>query len=198
MTVHGAAPALPMRGAAAVPNPVLGMLIFLGAEAMFFAGLISALLVLRAGSLAWPPVGQPRLPSAVTGANTLLLLCSGYTMWRAVAAMRANQGGNVKRWLGATAALGTVFLVVQGSEWIRLVHFGLRATSGTYGAAFYTLIGCHGVHVLGGVGVLLAVLWNALRGRYAADDCAALEACRLYWFFVVGVWPILYGLIYLA
>ena len=40
---------------------------FLGAEAMFFAGLIGAFLVFRIGSPVWPPPFQPRLPAGVTG-----------------------------------------------------------------------------------------------------------------------------------
>jgi heme/copper-type cytochrome/quinol oxidase subunit 3 len=181
-----------------IPNAVLGMLIFLGTEAMFFAGLISAFLVLRAGSAVWPPADQPRLPVLVTGLNTLILLVSAYTMWRALAAVRNDRQGELRRWLGVTGLLGTLFLAIQGTEWVRLLGYGLRMTSDVYGATFYTLIGCHGLHVLGGVIVLLAVLRQAIQGRHSSRDHAALEACRLYWFFVVGVWPILYVLVYLS
>jgi heme/copper-type cytochrome/quinol oxidase subunit 3 len=181
-----------------VPNAVIGTLVFLGAEAMFFGGLMSSLLVLRAGNTAWPPVDQPRLPIAVTAVNTLILLFSAYTMRRAADGVRGDRGQEPRQWLTATAVLGGVFLTVQGAEWIRLVRYGLSATLSTYGGTFYTLIGCHAVHVLGGVVVLLAVLRGALRGRYSARACGAIEACRLYWYFVVGVWPLLYVLVYLV
>jgi cytochrome c oxidase subunit 3 len=180
-----------------VPNAVVGTLIFLGAEAMVFGGLISALLVLRGGNEVWPPLGQPRLPIAVTALNTLVLLYSAFTMRRAADSVRRDRGREVRQWLTATAALGTIFLAVQGAEWIRLVRYGLDATSSTYGGTFYTLIGCHALHVLVGVIVLLAVLYGAIQGRYSSRTCAAIEACRLYWFFVVGVWPVLYVLVYL-
>ncbi len=176
------------------PNAAIGMLIFLGAEAMFFAGLISAYLVLRAGSTTWPPPDQPRLPVAVTAVNTLLLLCSGYSMWRA--AMRRHDAAGLRRGLAITAGLGTVFLVVQGSEWMRLLHYGLGASSSIYGGTFYTLIGCHAVHVLGGLVGILALFGRVTRGRVAA--AGAVESCRLYWSFVVGVWPVLYVLVYLV
>jgi len=182
----------------AVPNAVVATLVFLGAEAMFFAGLISSLLVLRAGSDAWPPPDQPRLPIGVTAVNTLILLASGYTIWLAVRAVRADRTRELIRWLSATALLGVLFLVVQGTEWVRLVHYGLHVTSGTYGGTFYTLIGCHGVHVLAGVALLLFVLRGATAQRYSARAHAAVEVCRLYWVFVVGVWPILYVLVYLV
>jgi cytochrome c oxidase subunit 3 len=187
----------PVRMQPAVPDAVVGTLIFLGAEAMFFAGLISAFLVLRAGHATWPPPDQPRLPIAVTAVNTLILLYSGYTMRRAVLAIRAGRVQELNRWLGITVLLGLTFLGVQGTEWLRLLRYGLTVTSGVYGSTFYTLIGCHGLHVLGGVVVLLTVLWHALQGRFSPQQHGAVEASRFYWFFVVGVWPILYGLVYL-
>ena len=45
-----------------LPNPVLGMLIFVIAELMMFGGLISAFSIVKAGALSWPPPGQPRRP----------------------------------------------------------------------------------------------------------------------------------------
>ncbi len=181
----------------ALPNAVVGMLMFLGTETMLFAGFISALLVLRANSGMWPPPDQPRLPVAVTAVNTLILVASGFTMARALRVIRAGRTQELSWWLWATALLGTIFLSVQGAEWIRLINYGLHVSSGIYGATFYTLIGCHTLHALGGVIVLLAVLWQAVHGRYSARNHVAVEVCRLYWTFVVGVWPVLYALVYL-
>ena len=70
------------------------MIMFLGAEAMFFAGLMGAFLVFRVGSPVWPPPFQPRLPATVTGVNTLILLLSAVTMRLA---FLANGRGERKR-----------------------------------------------------------------------------------------------------
>src|SRR3990172_8513555 len=68
----------------------VGMLIFLGAETMLFAGFVTAYLVFRLGAPVWPPPLQPRLPVGVTAVSTAVLLLSGYTMWRA---LRAGPAG---------------------------------------------------------------------------------------------------------
>lgn len=180
-----------------LPNPVLGVLIFLAAEVMLFAGLISAFLVLRANADLWPPANQPRLPVGITAWNTLILLCSGFTMLRAYGSAAQSQGKDLKRWLAITTILGAVFLLIQGSEWVRLVSYGLGMTSGTYGATFYALIGCHGLHVLGGVVTLLLVLRRVLSDRHAIDP-GTVQAAMVYWSFVVGIWPVLYVLVYLS
>src|SRR5512134_2661515 len=83
---------------AGVKSGAFGMVLFLATEAMFFTGLISAFLVLRNPVGAWPPPGQPRLPVAITGFNTALLLLSGFTMLRAVRSSRTATG-HVARWL---------------------------------------------------------------------------------------------------
>ncbi len=180
-----------------VSNARLGLLMFLGAEAMFFAGLIGAFLVFRLNSPVWPPLSQPRLPVAVTGINTAFLLLSAVTMHLALMAIRAGRQTALARHLLVTALLGGVFLGIQGYEWVRLVHFGLTMWSGIYGATFYTLIGCHGLHVFGAVIWLSVVLLMARQGHFTARRHAGVELCAMYWNFVVGLWPVLYALVYL-
>ena len=163
-----------MKEEPAVPNGVLGVVLLIGAEAMMFAALISAYLIYRMGSEGpWPPPGQPRLPLGVTAANTAVLLLSGWLVWRG----RLSQG----------ALLGLLFLAVQGSEWVRLLGYGLRMSRDIYGATFYALVGLHALHVAAGLGWLGLSLARGTGGRLA----------RLYWAFVVLLWPLLFALVYL-
>ncbi len=181
------------------PAPAIVATIFLiGGEVMFFAGLIFAFWVLRLGAPLWPPPFQPRLPVALTGVNTLVLLASSVAMLTAGRALaRGDRPALVGR-LGLAAGLGATFLVVQGYEWARLLGFGLRASTGVYGATFYTLIGAHGMHVIAAL-VWLGVAWAlAARGRFAGERVAGLRACALYWHFVVALWPVLYVSVYLS
>jgi heme/copper-type cytochrome/quinol oxidase subunit 3 len=174
------------------------MLMLLGGETMFFGGLVIAFLQLRLGAPVWPPPGQPRLPIGLTAVNTLILLASSWALVRAVRAVRADDHAGLVRSLSWTWGLGALFLVIQGVEWTRLVHFGLRVSSGIYGATFYTLIGVHAVHVLGAVVWLTVIAWLARRGRFTRTRHVALTCCAMYWHFVVGLWPVLYLLVYLA
>jgi cytochrome c oxidase subunit III len=194
----GEPPAPPVRPTAPIgSNAWLGVLVFLGAEAMFFAGLIGAYLVFRVGSPIWPPPFQPRLPIGVTGVNTVILLASAVTIRLGI---RAVQAGNVQRMirlLGVTASLGAAFLAIQGYEWFRLIQFGLTVSSSVYGGLFYTLIGFHGLHVAGALIWLLVIFVLAKQGRFSKDRHIGIQTCGMYWTFVVGLWPVLYGLVYL-
>ncbi len=187
----------PPRKEPVVSNAVLGMLMFLAFEAMFFAGLLGVFLVFRLGSTSWPPPGEPYLPIGMTWINTGILVSSAYTMRRAHRAIRDGNQAGLVHGLGLTALLGATFLAVQGGEWIRLVHYGLTLSSGTYGATFYTLIGCHGVHVFAAVLWLAAVLLLATRGRFSPERHVGVHLCKMYWMFVVGLWLVLFPSVYL-
>src|ERR671915_69479 len=147
----GDPPIPPVRPNAPIANNAwLATVMFLGAEAMFFAGLIGAFIVFRIGSAVWPPPFQPRLPVGITGVNTVILLFSAVTMHMALRCVRLGAIRRGSRLMAITAALGGVFLLVQGWEWARLIHFGLTVSSSIYGGLFYNLIGVYGFDVGGG------------------------------------------------
>ena len=178
-------------------NLRLALLFFMGAEVMFFAALVSALFVLRVGMAAWPPPLEPRLPLAVTAVNTLVLIGSSVSMAAALRALRRRDRQGFVRLLVTTAALGTLFLAIQGYEWIRLIGFGLTLSSSVYGTTFYSLIGLHGVHVAGALVWLVVTTLLATRARFGDGRITPVQACAMYWHFVVGLWPALFVAVYL-
>jgi heme/copper-type cytochrome/quinol oxidase subunit 3 len=179
------------------PAAVVGTLLVIAGDVMLFVGLLFVFWVLRLSAPVWPPPLQPRLPVGVTAVNTVILLASGMAIGAGVRAARRADRARLVRWFGSGALLGVLFIAVQGYEWIRLVGFGLTVTSGTYGALFYTVIGAHALHVLVALAWLSATLVLVNRGRIVDGPAASLEACALYWRFVVALWPVLYVCIYL-
>jgi cytochrome c oxidase subunit III len=179
-------------------NIRIAMLFLICGEIMFFGGLISAFLVLRVSSALWPPPLQPRLPVGVTGVNTLVLLASSVAMLAAARSAREDDTPGLLRRLLIAATLGTVFLIVQGYEWVRLVSFGLTVSAGAYGGTFYTLIGTHAAHVVAGVLWVGITILLAARGQFTDGRTGGLRACMIYWHFVVLLWPVLYVLVYLV
>jgi len=178
-------------------NVRLAMMFLIAGEVMFFAALVSGFFVLRLAAPLWPPPLQPRLPVFVTGLNTLVLLGSSVAMLGATRAVGRGERSRALRRLALTAALGTLFLAVQGYEWTRLIEYGLTTSSGAYGGTFYTLIGAHAAHVLGALIWLAVTLTLAARGRFLDGRTAVLRACAIYWHFVVALWPVLYVTVYL-
>ena len=180
-----------------ISSGVFGMLIFMVTEAMFFAGLISAYMVIRAGIEEWPPWGQPRLPVVATAFNTVVLLASGFIMAHSRACFKKKELALGRRWLGISILLGSFFLVFQGYEWIQLLKFGFTLSSSVYGGLSSLLIGAHEFHVMGVLAVLIFA-WYRIKTPGNPITPEGLFPFQLLWYFVVCVWPVLYVLVYLS
>src|SRR5262245_12119522 len=176
------------------PNSVIGILIFVVAELMFFGGLISAHTIVKSSALAgWPPPGQPRLPASETLINTAAPIISGFVLY--YARRRYLQSAPLARTpLLIAMLLGAVFVVFQGVEWAALLREGLTLTSSTHGGFFYLIIGLHALHA---VVALLVLLWAYLRLLRNDLVLSQLVTVEIFWYFVVGLWPILYWRVYL-
>jgi len=178
-----------------VPNGVLGMLIFIFTEVMFFSGLISAHAIVKsqsAGQL-WPPYGQPRLPVEQTALNSLALLVSGVVLvltWFAF--QRGREAARIPLLL--SIILGSVFVGFQGMEWTALLAEGLTMQSSAYGGFFYLIVGTHAIHAAGALLALVWAFWQLDQGALTKHQLATVSA---FWYFVVLVWPVLYWKVYL-
>jgi cytochrome c oxidase subunit III len=185
----------PVRREKLIPNGVMGMLMFIFTELMFFGGFVSAHTIVRsqmAGQM-WPPFGQPRLPAEETAVNTAALIASGFVLVLTWFAFR-REPDRARIPLIIAIGLGAFFVLFQGAEWVALLGEGLTLTSSTYGAFFYVIVGAHGLHALGAL-VALGWTWYRLdRGKLTAHQLATVSA---FWYFVVLVWPILYWRVYL-
>jgi heme/copper-type cytochrome/quinol oxidase subunit 3 len=170
------------------------MLIFILTEVMLFAGMISAFLIVKAAApFGWPPPDQPRLPIEATAANTVALLLSGVALVWAERRFSSDPARAKGPFL-LSIVLGATFVIVQGFEWVTLIGQGLTLTSGPLGNFFYLIVGCHGLHALVAVGALVWSYGWLLRGTLTKSRFWTVQA---FWYFVVGIWPILYAEVYL-
>ena len=200
---HNPLASMPHDTHGGISNPVLGMLLFITSEVMFFGGLFAAYFSIRANAPQWPTInaetGQPFEPAILpfVGPATILLILSSVTCQYAVWAIRRNDRVSFLRFMTVTVALGITFLVMQLTDYAVLGSEGLTLSSGTYGTTYYTLTGFHGAHVFGGVIMLSVVLYRGLAGQFSGRHYDAVEAASLYWHFVDVVWILLFSLLYL-
>lgn len=197
---HGASPA----------TSRMGMILFLISEAMLFAGLIGAYIVLRISHPGeWPPPDFPSiqvtswnpanwtLMNWVMIGNSVLLISSSFTYhWAEHSIKHSGKSGILP--LLVTLVLGSVFLGVQAWEWLHLKHEGMWFNTGDiYGSTFFVITGFHGAHVFIGLLLILWVLLRQLFTRcYRPDHTASLDNVGLYWHFVDAVWIVVYVSLY--
>ncbi len=165
---------------------------FIASESVFFVLLVLAFLALP------PAPGGPSAATSLdplrTGLYSVALFASSFTLlWGERGGRRRLAAG-----LAVTAALGIVFLGFQAHEWSRLLAHGVTVRANTFGTAFYTLTGFHGLHVALGVVILLVLLVVTLSGGLREGGAGALSAGALYWHFVDVVWVAIYSVVYLV
>jgi cytochrome c oxidase subunit 3 len=187
-----------------ISNPVLGMILFICSEVMFFSGLFAAYFSVRASAIQWPPIvaNDPGLtehfnlhaePWFAAGL-TAILISSSVTCQLGVWAIRRDDRTGFIRAMGVTLVLGIVFLIGQIYDYAEL-GFGISDTP--FGTTFYTLTGFHGAHVFGGAVMLSVVLYRGLAGQFSSKHHDAVEATSLYWHFVDVVWIALFATLYI-
>jgi cytochrome c oxidase subunit III len=177
----------------------LMMWIFLVSDGLLFAGLLAGYSFVRLASRSWPDAGQVFHLSLI-GLMTFLLITSSATMGSAVAAASRGDLRAARRFILFTMLGGTAFLGMQVYEWTTLIMEGARLHSNPwgapqFGAAFFTITGFHGSHVLSGLVILAIVGWRLKTGRTSSQG---VELAGLYWHFVDLVWVFIFTLFYLV
>ncbi len=142
----------------------------------------------------WVSVALPH----VLYANTGILLMSSLTLELARRALKRDQSRSCANWLCATLILGLAFLGGQFVAWQELVSRGLYLASNPGSFFIYFISGTHGVHLLGGIGVLTFVVIFFKRWKHKRKQETAVSAIALYWHFMDALWIYLLVLLFIT
>jgi cytochrome c oxidase subunit III len=183
------------QGSRARPPSMLtvGTVVWLASELMFFGGLFAAYFTLRAEASTWPPRGVT-LETTTSAIATVVLLASSGTIHFAGRSLERDDRAGVERWLAITLTLGALFLANQVREFM---VSDFEISSHAYGSIYYLMTGFHGLHVLGGL-VLLVIGLAIVSGPGPLPRRGpAVESVTYYWHFVDVVWVVLFTTIFL-
>jgi cytochrome c oxidase subunit III len=171
----------------------LGMLLFIVSEVMIFGAFFTAYFFIRVVTAdPWPAHGT-KLPEAVAGVNTAILLSSSITIHWALTSIKNGNRFGLEAGMVSTFLLGLTFLFVQINEY---AHVGFAPQDSAQGTIFYSLTGLHGAHVIIGLGALLIVTIRSFRGHYSPEHHQGMEVPGIYWHFVDAMWIVVYTTVY--
>jgi cytochrome c oxidase subunit 3 len=188
----------------------LGMWVFLGSEVLFFSGLFALYTAYRTEHPHGFGVGVAHNTLAWGSVNTAVLLVSSYTVALAVHMLRGGRRRASALLIGATIALGLLFLGIKAGEYEK--HFSEGIYPGGWGQFFqengdagtkmfftlyYCMTGLHALHVFAGMCVLALLLAKVLRRDIGEWAPHPLEVGAVYWHLVDVIWIFLWPLFYL-
>jgi cytochrome c oxidase subunit III len=187
----------------------LGMWIFLATEVLFFGGMFTAYAVYRSlYPLAFAEVSR-QLDIVLGTINTVVLICSSFTMVLAVYGAQTGRRRMLALFLALTIILGLAFLGIKFDEYHEKFQehhvpgpsFSYPGPHGRQAEMFFSLYfamtGLHALHMIIGIGLLSVLLVMAWRGRFTPEYHNPIELSGLYWHFVDVIWIFLYPLLYL-
>jgi cytochrome c oxidase subunit III len=186
-----------------------GMWVFIITEVMLFGGLFTAFTVYRHSYTLAFDRGSADMEHVLGAVNTVVLICSSFTMALAVYSAELGKRKLLSLFLVLTMIIGAVFLGIKFTEYY--FHYQDHKAPGFWfeeagpGAGhvqmffvfYFIMTGLHATHMLIGEGVLLVLLIRSLMGTFTAEYHTPFEIGGLYWHFVDIVWVFLYAIFYI-
>jgi cytochrome c oxidase subunit III len=186
--------AVDQRAVKGISSSILGMILFVASEAMFFAAFFGAYFTIYAAAPIWPPANIPIPQVTIASIATGLLVSSSITMQAAVYAAKNGLRRYLNLWLGATILLGIGFLVLQTIDYSNI---GFSIHDGIYASLFYVMTSLHMAHVVGGVLFLILVFEQSRSGQLSVERHEPVTCAAIYWDFVDLVWIGLFLVFYI-
>lgn len=195
----------------------VGLAIGLTSVVMIFVSLTSAYIVRRGlptfddhtGTYIqdWIPV---QLPLVLLLINTALLAASSLTAefarrqitrQAALAPVRSIPGVSLGQesgfpWLALTVVLGLGFLTGQWLAWRELAERGFYLATSASSSFVYLLTAVHGVHLLGGILVLLYAATVSLLHKPVEGRRIVVDVTAWYWHFMFVLWLGIFALLW--
>jgi cytochrome o ubiquinol oxidase subunit 3 len=173
-----------------------GFWIFLLSDFVIFASLFATFAVLVHNTNGGPgPHELFDLKSVAIETGALLL--STYAC--GLASIAANQRSAVGFHLAMliTAIFGGVFLVIEFREFYDLVAQGAGPQRSAFLSAFFTLVGCHGLHVSLGMLWLFTMMAQVFAKGFRADILRRILCFSLFWHALDIIWVGIFTAVYL-
>jgi cytochrome o ubiquinol oxidase subunit 3 len=173
-----------------------GFWLFLLSDIVMFAAFFAAYAVL-AGQSADGPTAAQLFDLRNTAIETGCLLASSFTCGMATLAVKARKRLHFYLAMAATFVLGAAFILLEVREFGDLVAHGAGPTRSAFLSAFFTLVGCHGLHVTGGLLWLLTMMAQVFAKGFRANVLRRFLCFSLFWHALDIIWVSLFTVVYL-
>jgi cytochrome o ubiquinol oxidase subunit III len=173
-----------------------GFWIFLLSDIVMFSALFAAYAAL-VHATAGGPTGAGLFNQVNVAIETGCLLASSYTCGLMSLSVNARRRPAVYFFAVVTFVLGAAFLALEIREFADMIARGAAPQRSAFLSAFFTLVGCHGLHVAAGL-VWLPVMMAqvAVKGVRASVE-RRLLCFALFWHALDIIWVWLFTVVYL-
>ncbi|MDB5553471.1 MAG: Cytochrome bo3 quinol oxidase subunit 3 [Rhizobium sp.] len=173
-----------------------GFWIFLLSDIVMFAAIFAAYAVL-AHATAGGPAGVQLFDQRSVAIETGCLLASSFTCGLMSLAISSRRYAATYLAALITFVLGASFLVMEAREFAGMIAIGAGPQRSAFLSAFFTLVGCHGLHVAAGLIWLVVMMAQVAIKGFRATVERRLLCFSLFWHALDIVWVWLFTVVYL-
>jgi len=173
-----------------------GFWIFLLSDVVMFSALFASYAVL-AHATAGGPAGVALFNQTSVAIETACLLVSSYSFGLMSLAVGSRNRPATYFWAAITAALGVIFLILELREFASMISQGATPQRSAFLSAFFTLVGCHGLHVASGLVWLTVMMAQVAVRGFRPNVERRLNCFSLFWHALDIVWVWLFTVVYL-
>jgi cytochrome o ubiquinol oxidase subunit 3 len=173
-----------------------GFWIFLLSDIVMFSALFAGYAVL-ARATAGGPTGAELFNQTSVALETACLLASSYTCGLMALAIGSRRRGGTYLFALLTFVLGAAFLALELREFADMIARGATPQSSAFLSAFFTLVGCHGLHVTAGLIWLVVMMAQVAIKGLRSNVERRLICFSLFWHALDIVWVGLFTVVYL-
>jgi cytochrome o ubiquinol oxidase subunit 3 len=173
-----------------------GFWIFLLSDVIMFSAFFASYAVLS-DATAGGPSGHDLFDLRNVAIETVCLLLSSFTCGIASIGAQARKNMLFYGGMAVTFVLGSAFLFLELHEFVGMIAQGAGPTRSAFLSAFFTLVGCHGLHVSLGLLWLLTMMAQVFAKGYRADILRRLLCFSLFWHALDIIWVALFTVVYL-
>lgn len=173
-----------------------GFWIFLLSDIIMFAAFFSAYAVLQNGT-AGGPTGPELFDLGNVALETGFLLVSSFACGVAALALAAKRRLLFQAAMAVTFFFGAAFLALEVREFLDLINRGAGPTRSAFLSAFFTLVGCHGLHVAAGLLWLLTMMAQVATKGFRPNILRRVMCFNLFWHALDIVWVAVFTVVYL-
>ncbi|MBV8574541.1 MAG: cytochrome (ubi)quinol oxidase subunit III [Acetobacteraceae bacterium] len=173
-----------------------GFWIFLLSDIVMFSCFFAAFAVLR-NQTAGGPTGAELFNLTNVALETAFLLLSSFACGMASVAAEVRNQLWFQIAMAVTCVLGLGFLVIEFREFADLVARGAGPSRSAFLSAFFTLVGCHGMHVSAGILWLLTMMAQVFTKGFRADIERRYLCFALFWHALDIIWVAIFSVVYL-
>jgi cytochrome o ubiquinol oxidase subunit 3 len=173
-----------------------GFWIFILSDIVMFSALFATYAVLL-GQTAGGPSGRELFDLRNVAMQTAFLLASSFSCGLANIAADTRNTTWFQIGMAVTGAFGLAFLFLEYREFASLVARGAGPTRSAFLSAFFTLVGCHGLHVSAGILWLLTMMAQVFAKGFRPDILRRILCFALFWHALDIIWIAVFTIVYL-